>query len=319
MDKYDVKKLVDDSFIELGYVDVMDKEYIKKCVHTAFEKVTDKSYSHKPHLAELPYDRNNNRTSDELFERYSACRDAMVETRGKLDELRKESSEALDEYRKFQHEKEGLVEQYKSMRDDNQEFFDAESKVLDEKLRVLDNIQSTMNLDVVVPERLRSRIEGLEKYLNSGYVNQGNQTVFENLANDIIDWRYSIERDDTQWGNTVDGIADDVRILGDNSFFDKNLPKLYKNTHDESEFANLIDDIDKCQKGMDNASAKGDSLHKELKKQERIFSDYHIESEKTKLSYVRTGVLDNDVSPEKRNTWIKNQERKIQQMEDELY
>ena len=294
------------------------KEYYVSLVKTTMSNI-DWDIKCKPHIQSLPYDRRNGRTSDELFERYQSCLEGMRKTRDKLDDLRKQSSEALDEYRKFQHEKEDLVEQYKSMRADNQEFFDAESKVLDDRNRVLDNIKDTINMDVVIPENLRERIEGLGKYFNSGWINQGNKTIFDDLAGDIIDWRYSREQDDTPWAKTVDGIADDIRILGDNSFFDSNLPKLYENTHDEGEFANLIDLINESQKGMDDASSRGDAIHKDLKKQERIFTDYHIESEKTKLSYVKTGVLDNEVSPEKKATWIKNQEANIKQMEEELY
>lgn len=295
--------LVDDVFKEINWSEVNDVR---------------KSYSHKPHLASLPYDRSKGRTSSELFERYNACLDGMAKTRDTLNDLRKQSKEALDDYRKNQHEKEDLVEQYKSMREDNQRFFDAESKVLEERKRVLDNIRDTMNLDVSIKEELYDRINGLEKYFNSGWINQGNQSVFQELANDIIDWRYSIEKDDNQWGKTVDGIADDIRVLGDNEFFDKDLPKLYENTHDEGVFADLIDKIDNCQKGMDDAHERGDATDKELKKQENIFSDYFIESEKTKLSYVQTGVLDDKVAPGKKETWIKNQKQKIQQMEEEL-
>ena len=295
---------------------IVTKEEIKNIVNETVENITSKSYSHKPHLASLPYDRKG-RTSDELFERYSACLDGMKKTREKLDDLRKQSFSNTDKWHDLRHTKEGLVEEYNNMRDDNQRFFDAEAKVLDERKRVLNSIRDTMNLDVVIPEKLRSKIEGLEKYFNTGWIS--NEEIFTDLANEVIDWRYSIERDDTQWGNTVDGIADDIRVLGSNDFFDKDLPKLYKNTHDESEFGKLIDNIDKTSKEMNETLNEGKEIDKELHKQERIFTDYHVESEKTKLSYVKTGVLDDEVKPGKKETWIKNQKKKIQQMEDELY
>lgn len=76
------------------------EEYFKK--HYNVER---KSYSHKPHLADLPYDLNTNDV-DKLKERLDACNEGLKESQEELEQLQnlKKDIESVEQYKEFINE-----------------------------------------------------------------------------------------------------------------------------------------------------------------------------------------------------------------------
>ena len=78
-----------------------------------------KSYSHKPHLASLPYDHNRGRTIEQLKERHNEITDRMKKLRKEREKLVKQSKKNHDSYWENKKQRDDLIDQYKEMKKDS--------------------------------------------------------------------------------------------------------------------------------------------------------------------------------------------------------
>ncbi len=220
---------------------MLDKDTVKDLVKTIFITkgyITEdsKSYSHKPHLASLPYDRRST-NFDELSERYTACMEKYYEHQKEVKRLTEVLNTEIDDFEKSKKDLDESLDKLNQWNEDNQKFFEADEPVLKEKRQWMNSIIERMNFDVSLPEKIQEELMGLDNYYFNdnypiSYLNEAEQNEFNDLAGRIVDFAYEqTGGDDTEWSNRVIGIADDLRVLARNDYFDKNLPSLHYNAH----------------------------------------------------------------------------------------
>ena len=256
---------------------MLNKEYIEDLVKKIGEDISDeKSYSHKPHLAGLPYDRRST-SWDELRERYNACISEQDKRKEQMDNLREVLRQDLVDFKKSQKDLDESVEKLKEWSEDNQKFFDADKPVLEEKREWMNNVMDTVNFDIVLPDNLRKELDGLnDYYFNDNYptsfLNEAEQNEFIDLAGRIVDFAYEqTGGDDTAWSNQVIGVADDLRILARNDYFSENLESLHDNAHNIGEMSGLQDHINIMQKETDVRRNGIKTTKKEL---DKLFNEW---------------------------------------------
>ena len=113
---------------------MLDKNYIEDLVKKIGEDVSyGKSYSHKPHLAGLPYDRRST-NFDELLERYEACISEQDKRKEQMNNLRDLLRDDLLDFKKSQKDLNDSLDKLEQWNEDNQKFFDADDKLKNEKI-----------------------------------------------------------------------------------------------------------------------------------------------------------------------------------------
>ena len=241
-----------------------------------------KTYWGKPHLEALPYDRRSTKWS-ELRERYDACQKEMDKLKKEMNSLRDISRNDLSDFKKNWRELDEAKAKLEQWEKDNQAFFDADDKVLEEKKEWMSSIMDRANLDVSLSDDLYKELYGLSQYYftdkyPTSFLTKEEQNEFNELAGKIVDFAYEqTGGDDTAWSNKVIGIADDLRVLARNDYFDKDLPQLEENAHSVGEVNGLQDHINILQKEHDTRKEALSQNHKQLKKDEKIFHDYFNE------------------------------------------
>ncbi len=117
-----------------------DEENIKLWIKEALLNkgiiAEEKSYSHKPHLASLPYDHSRGRTLEQLTERHNAITDRMKDLRKKREELVKQSNANSNFYRSKKKERDELIKQYEKMKKEGVRNLDDVYELEDEIYRV---------------------------------------------------------------------------------------------------------------------------------------------------------------------------------------
>ena len=131
-----------------------------------------KSYSHKPHLAELPHDLNTN-NPDELKERLDACKEGLKEAKKDLKDKEKESG-ALDSQ---------IKENEQSINDLKKENEELQNNV--------DHINSTMSQ---VYEHFDKVSEDAKKD-----------------AEDLKEWEYLLDSEYLAYGGDTDEVSSDLK------------------------------------------------------------------------------------------------------------
>ena len=259
---------------------MLNKEYIEDLVKKIGSDILDeKSYSHKPHLGGLPYDRRST-SWNELSERYDACISEQDKRKEQMNNLREILRQDLVDFKKSQKELDESVEKLKEWTEDNQKFFEADEPVLKEKRQWMDSIIDRMNFDVSLPEKIQEELMGLNNYYFNdnypiSYLNEAEQNEFNDLAGRIVDFAYEqTGGDDTEWSNRVIGIADDLRVLARNDYFDKNLPSLHDNAHNIGEMSGLQDHINIMQRETSARKEGIKSVKKELNKLYNEWQDF---------------------------------------------
>lgn len=200
-------------------------------------KSSNKSYSHKPHLAKLPHDRRSTSWS-ELKERFEACKEKChqeIDEVMSYERLMQDCVKDIKEYQKLIDENN---EELKEWRQDIENFEEADQKVYDKKREMMDNVVSQM--DVVLPDEFNERINELRSKLienKKGYFTDEEQLEYVQLSGDIKNWLLKQEdkMDITpRYANGVNRVADTLATVGSNG---KKLTDLYEKM-DEHRFAN---------------------------------------------------------------------------------
>ena len=189
-----------------------------------FIQALEKSYSHKPHLADLPYDRRSNNI-DELQERLDEI-DKRVKANERLIENEKKIQEELTQTNRMLQEE--IIEKYQPALEEielkEQQFETYDKEMQEEAYESIDSIVSRfeeecpdLNHAVIdgKPNLVYSEMMGLnELFSEGGLITSMNAEGLNNLAGELVDYAYDkTGGDDTPWSNRVIGIADDLRYL----------------------------------------------------------------------------------------------------------
>lgn len=168
------------------------EEYFKK--HYNVER---KSYSHKPHLAKLPYDLNTNDV-DKLKERLDACNEGLKESQEKLEQLQnlKKDIENVEQYRdeikeESKKQLERIKQKWESVQYDDYYSEDIEEFVeeyMDDFINDMENnegfiTQTDANIHSTLVEELDYAIPSYADD-ESGYPSWGRLHGFENFVED---------------------------------------------------------------------------------------------------------------------------------------
>lgn len=100
-----------------------------------------KSYSHKPHLASLPYDHGRGRTMEQLVERYNEINDRMKELRSDRNKLIDEHRKDLPKYKEIWRERDNLIDKLDKMKDND----DYDEKEFNNLKKRIDSMQKEMD------------------------------------------------------------------------------------------------------------------------------------------------------------------------------
>lgn len=174
-----------------------------------------KSYNHKPHLKELPYDRRST-SKEELTERFNACREKFFEKTKEASEL----TNKIDDAKKKINENIAKDKEISNQINDNannlKAFNELSEQALKEKQEIFDSLLKRAS-ELGLPDREFERIRRLDNLLLAGLINDSTAEEFNNVAGRLIDYRYDVTGDDTSWAKQVDGVADDLRMISQNS------------------------------------------------------------------------------------------------------
>ena len=186
-----------------------------------------KSYSHKPHLQRLPYDRNS-KNPLKISARYLACKELEEEIYKNLSTLKdSELKKSLEVLRKEQMELDTLKREHDKHRKiyDNIEF--------ENKLRLEDRMGEVKHIEEgvedygdLMPNDINGKILNIKKEVfgdGDAFVEDNQKEYLNNLASDLDDWimdsgRFIDENGDlTPQGDELSALVQDIRDLGDNS------------------------------------------------------------------------------------------------------
>ena len=189
-----------------------------------FIQALEKSYSHKPHLADLPYDRRSNNI-DELQERLDEI-DKRVKANERLIENEKKIQEELTQTNRMLQEE--IIEKYQPALEEielkEQQFETYDKEMQEEAYESIDSIVSRfeeecpdLNHSVIdgKPNLIYSDMHSMnEMFQYGGLINSLDAQGLNDLAGKLVDYAYDkTGGDDTPWSNRVIGIADDLRYL----------------------------------------------------------------------------------------------------------
>ena len=214
-----------------------------------------KTYWGKPHLEALPYDRRST-SWQQLKERLNACEEEMAKLDKQHDDLVYKLKSDFREWDML-----------------NSEFIDKDKKTLERKRNILESVLDHA-VEQNIPNELLSRIYDLRDNLNkknTSMFDDKEQKAFRDLAKDIMDYRYSIEKDDTPWADRVDGIADDIHWISSNKF--------------NRELTNIQADKTKFEERLKENRPK-------LKKVDKLWEDFYGERWRTAKRMEDLGFLD---------------------------
>lgn len=324
INKEEIQEIVVKTFYDLGYKEKYSREYYIDLVTNVFKQINwddllvktedtddsvdenedsvideEKTYGHKPHLASLPHDR---RTSDisELCERFDVCTQKMLEHQKNIANL---TEEIYNDMKTAEANKLALKDSLDKMGQmalDNQAFYDVDDKVIQEKSDWLDRAIREVNTESEfkdLPKDIMDDLGDLRKIYfkkdTTSWVTEEDANDFYDVANRIVDYAYSVTGgDDTEWSNRVTGLADDIRVLASNDFFNKDLPSLHEKSHGLIELTTALDVTNQLQ---NTVNAQYDALEKkgkDLDNEKRLYEDYHQESLNTAQRTRDLGFLD---------------------------
>ena len=120
---------------------IEDIALVKQYPNECFEHYIKKSYSHKPHLASLPYDHSRGRTIEQLTERYNEINARMKELRNERNKLVDKHRKDLSDYKDIWRKRDKLIEQSEKLKD--KEDYDKEK--FDNLKTDIDSLQKEMD------------------------------------------------------------------------------------------------------------------------------------------------------------------------------
>ena len=262
-------------------------------IYDALERESLKSYSHKPHLQTLPHDRRSTDV-DELIDRFDACTSKMSELKTKLDGLESKLSTEMNSLVKNKADLKSSLDELGQMALDNQAFYDADDKVLEKKKEWVNSIQERANIDYSLPNNITDEVLGLHDYFNgTSWVEDADAKKLNNLADRIVDFANEQSGgDDARWSKGVMGIADDIRAIASNDYFNKDLPKLHDSSHDLIELTSALENVDNLQKNVDTGVDNVESLGVDMEDLQGEYTDFYTESLNTVRRAGELGLLD---------------------------
>ena len=203
---------------------IKDLVLLKQNPKLFLEKEMGKSYSHKPHLADLPHDRRSN-NPEELQERLD-----------EIDKRIKANDRLIENEKKIQKEEQGIIsvmedeiEKYEN-NISSIELAEKQFATYDKEMQKegLDSIESIVSrFEEECPDLDHATINGKpnliyldmhggmnEMFQYGGLINSLDAQGLNELAGKLVDYAYEkTGGDDTPWSNRVIGIADDIRAL----------------------------------------------------------------------------------------------------------
>lgn len=260
-----------------------------------FIQALEKSYSHKPHLADLPYDRRSNNI-DELQERIGEI-DKRVKANERLIENEKKVQEELTQTNRMLQEE--IIEKYQPALEEielkEQQFETYDKEMQEEAYESIDSIVSRfeeecpdLNHAVIdgKPNLVYSEMMGLnELFSEGGLITSINAEGLNNLAGELVDYAYDVTGgDDTPWSDRVIGIADDLRYLArkHNINTDKSGTELAKELEGYKEEKEYLQNEIKL--NLNSIRINEETIRKSEKEQSRLENenkDYQGEKSKT--------------------------------------
>ena len=154
------------------------KQYPREC----YEYFIKKSYSHKPHLASLPYDHSRGRTLEQLTERYNAITDRMKTLRTEMNKLIDKHRKDLSDYKKIWRQRDNLIEQLDELKNkdnyDQEEFNDLKSTI--------DSLQKQMD---GYKKDFKEYRKGIKKWdmIAHDYIEDQNKIKWTAFKNGLLD------------------------------------------------------------------------------------------------------------------------------------
>lgn len=254
-----------------------------------------KSYSHKPHLADLPHDRRSN-DPEELQERLDE-----INTRIKANDRLIENEKKIQKQEQgIIHELETEIEKYEN-NISSLELAEKQFETYDKEMQEegLDSIESIVSrFEEECPDLDHATIDGKpnliyldmhggmnEMFQYGGLINSLDAQGLNELAGKLVDYAYDkTGGDDTPWSNRVIGIADDIRALARKHDINQNknggdFAKELKDSTETKEYFKI--EIEKDKNGIKYSEEKIAKSEKEKSRLERENKDYRSEREKT--------------------------------------
>ena len=259
---------------------VIDDELYEKC-------------SKPDYIQALPYDLRSTNL-DELIDRFDACTTKMSELKSTLDTLEKDLTNELDDLVKNKRALQEGIDELGQMAIDNTKFYEADDKVLAEKRQWVNSVQERANIDYSLPNDITDEILRLHDYFeDTSWVSEADANALNDLAGRIVDFAYDqTGGDDTAWSNGVIGIADDIRVIASNDYFNSDLPSLHSNSHDIVELATALDNVDTLQRNVNTGITNVENIGVEIEKNRKMYANYYNESLNTVRKAGELGLLD---------------------------
>ena len=218
-----------------------------------------KSYSHKPHLAGLPYDLNTN-DPDKLKERLKACEDGLKEAEKELKDLQdfKDNVESVEQYNKeIQEKSEASLDKIK-------EWYE----------KVKNNPEYSEDIEEFVESEMDSFIEDMES--NTGFITQADVRKYDYMLH-LLDYAlpdYADENYGYPSRKDFDRFAEDHDTL---EYYVRQYLSDY-NIHGDSDYAKEM------QKRTDNLpndwEEKSRTINREIGKAETKVNDFKNHQQK---------------------------------------
>ena len=274
---------------------IKDLVLLKQNPKLFLEKEMGKSYSHKPHLADLPYDRRSN-DPDELQERIDE-----INTRIKANDR------LIENEKKIQKQEEGIIKELEDEIEKYEnnisslELAEKQFETYDKEMQKegLDSIQSIVSrFEEECPDLDHATIDGKpnliyldmhggmnEMFEYGGLINSLDAQGLNDLAGKLVDYAYDkTGGDDTPWSNRVIGIADDIRALARKHDINQNknggdFAKELEDSEDTKEYFRLEIQNDKI--GIEESKKRLAESKKEKSRLERENKDYRGERKNT--------------------------------------
>ena len=280
--------------------------YIIKSIE---EYMDEKSYSHKPHLAELPYDLNTN-DPDKLKERLKACRRGLKEAKEDLKDWTELYEFNVESIKKEESDIKAIKEEIQTLKDQNEqiqsqadklyEHFDDISKQTIKEAEEISVWEREVLNDELVDysgadiKKIRGLMEHFrEDIAPKGYLDQSEVKEIKEMADTIeeelsfIDTNYSSHGDDylegvNAWTDDLRDYAEEYDING-NTDNTKELAKREEGMSDkwyeiiqrnEKEIKNKEPYIDGHQANIDNMMERQPEIKREIGKAETRVKDF---------------------------------------------
>ena len=258
---------------------MLDKDYIETLVKKIGDSIVDrKSYSHKPHLAGLPYDRRST-SWDELSERYGACISEQDKRKEEMNKLREVLRQDLSDFKESRKDLNDSLDKLEQWNKDNQEFFEADDKLQNEKIEkakelekqfenVFDNMEDVLEglskRESDVYQEL-DRISGLFLVNGSSILPKGDVDTVLKLADDYVD---ILDNSMISFDKEQYDLADSLRDLTKNS---DSIIQLQNNAHTIGEMSGLQDHINIMQH---ETSVRNDSIKSTKKELDKLYNEW---------------------------------------------